>query len=396
MALVEYSSSSDSEPDHQNEQQQQQRPCKRRRTSPSSPPPSSPSSSSAARTKPNPNPNLQSNDGGAKTSTGKKSAASTLPPLPPSFHDLYASTVRTATADLPSLHHGRRRVIPHKEGNWPSHIYTEWHPTAPQHALLRSLLAALATALGPELSGQGQGQGQGQGKGGDGGVAHGLAGFLESGLGAPLPLHVSLSRPFVLRTGEKDGFLGGLVGEVQGCGVGAFALVCDELSWHRSPDSERSFLVLRVRSSSSSGAFTTNSGNTNGGGSGGGRNPELSTLLSRCNDLVSSYGQPKLYAAPHSSSQQQQNDPGDKEDGSVTGGNDAFHVSIAWSFASPTDEICRRTAEVFARPEFRDEIARNITIPVEGVKAKIGNVVTNIELLGRKKGRKGGGLFGEV
>lgn len=74
---------------------------------------------------------------------------------------------------------------------------------------------------------------------------------------------------------------------------------------------------------------------------------------------------------------------------------DAFHVSVAWSFAEPTDEIHRRTAEVFARSEFRDGVTRDIMIPVEGVKAKIGNVVTNIGLLGRKKGRRGQGLFGE-
>jgi hypothetical protein len=267
-------------------------------------------------------------------------------------------------------------VIPHREGNWPSHIYTEWHPAAPQHALLRSLLASLGEALGPELTRQGGG-------GGGGGGGDALAGFLESGLGAPLPLHVSLSRPFVLRTGDKDGFLGALVGAVEGCGVGAFALVCDGLSWHRSPDSERSFLVLRVRSSSSPpGAAAANDGDAGGGR---GRNPELSTLLSRCNDLVSSYGQPQLYAASR--------DPGGKEEGGVDG-DDAFHISIAWSFASPTDELCRRTAEVFARPEFQDRVAKDITIPVEGVKAKIGNVVTNIGLLGRKKGRKGSDLFG--
>ncbi|KUI58387.1 U6 snRNA phosphodiesterase [Cytospora mali] len=367
MALVEYSSSSDSEADSQ---EQQHRPCKRRRTSP--PPLGSSSQPSSAREPPLPNP----------SSTGiRRDGTNTLPPLPSSFHDLYASTVRTATADLPSLHHGRKRVIPHKEGNWPSHIYTEWHPTTPQHSLLRSLLTSLDEALGPALAAQG---------------GHELTGFLESGLGAPLPLHVSLSRPFVLRTGEKDGFLEDLVGEVQVCGVGAFELVCDGLSWHRSPDSERSFLVLRVRSSSSSTAATTTTTTAvNGGASRSGRNPELSTLLARCNDLVSSYGQPKLYAARHSSPQRQESDPGDKEEGTSSEG-DAFHISIAWSFASPTDEIHRRTAEVFARPGFRDTVANDITIPVDGVKAKIGNVVTNIVLVGRKKGGKGRGLFGDV
>jgi hypothetical protein len=53
----------------------------------------------------------------------------TLPPLPPGFHDLYATSARVGISDNPSLHGGRKRAVPHVEGNWPSHVYLECKDT---------------------------------------------------------------------------------------------------------------------------------------------------------------------------------------------------------------------------------------------------------------------------
>ncbi|KAK1828551.1 U6 snRNA phosphodiesterase Usb1 [Podospora conica] len=266
----------------------------------------------------------------------------TLPPLPPSFHDLYASTVRTAPSDSPSLHQGRVRTTPHLPGRWPSHLYLEWHPPTPVHSDLAALVSALRTALLPA------------------GVE--LHSFLTSDLGAPLPLHVSLSRSLSLTTGEKDGFLREVVDAVSGgtgTGTGTVELEGDGVEWHRTEESGRSFLVLRVREVGRPAA-------------GGNPNPVLTGLLRRCNAVAEGHGQPGLYEWAFG-------------EGEEAVGR-AFHVSVAWSFAEPTGEVRRVTEEVFGGAR-----GTEVRIGVDGVKVKIGNVVTHVPLRARGGGR---GLLG--
>ncbi|KUL82275.1 hypothetical protein ZTR_10767 [Talaromyces verruculosus] len=69
----------------------------------------------------------------------------TLPALPTAFHDLYASSIRVSVRDDPNLHGGRKRVIPHVEGNWPTHIYLEWYPRRDELTVLKDVLSKFLT-----------------------------------------------------------------------------------------------------------------------------------------------------------------------------------------------------------------------------------------------------------
>lgn len=121
------------------------------------------------------------------------------------------------------------------------------------------------------------------------------------------------------------------------------------LHFFKPPDSPRTFLVLKVHPSSSSHP-----------------NP-LTTLLQKCNTTASHFSLPLLYA--HS-----------------TGVDEAaFHISLAWTL----DEVGDETG--WTETLLEDSRVKGWGIPVEGVKVKIGNVVTNIPLGPSSESR---GLFG--
>lgn len=139
-------------------------------------------------------------------------------------------------------------------------------------------------------------------------------------------------------------------------------------------------------------------------------NPQLTTLLTRFNTIVTAYNQPALYTSPSPSTSSSINPS-------------AFHISIAWSFAPPDPDLIRLTSEAFnstattthrnkdeeeeeedgeeeekskSKKSFEDAV-NAMQIRVDGVKAKVGNVVTNIPLPDARRGSWGArasGLFG--
>ncbi|KAK2003921.1 hypothetical protein LX36DRAFT_41567 [Colletotrichum falcatum] len=286
-------------------------------------------------------------ESGPINAVGQTSGISDLPPLPDQFHDLYASTVRTSTTDDPNLHQGRKRTIPHIAGNWPSHVYIEWHPDANQHTLLSALLDQIKPLLGSQK----------------------LYPLLTSDLNAPLPLHISLSRPLSLPTAQKDPFLSSLASSIS-YATGGFVLSPRGVGFFKSPDSDRAFLVLRVADP----AAPCDSASTSG------KNPQLRALLTRCNAVALRFNHPALYQTRATELV-----------------DDAFHVSIGWTFGLPPEDACLQTYALLKQPEFRR--IRQWGIEVAGVKVKIGNTVTNVPLKipskGGNKSTAEDGLYGK-
>ncbi|KAG9232641.1 U6 snRNA phosphodiesterase Usb1 [Amylocarpus encephaloides] len=282
-----------------------------------------------------------------------------LPPLPSKFHDLYASSARVSTRDDPSLHDGRKRVTPHIEGNWPTHIYVEWCPLPAEYTLLNKLTTKLKGASSSNDA------------------ASNIHSFLISDLGAPLPLHISLSRPIGFLTESKDDFLLSLQQSVKKSDIRPFKITCSGLAWVANFEKTRWFLVLSLRKPSNDG---------------------LNKMLHLSNRVVQEYGQPPLYINPlpvdisrhtgapraaqynatgRKSSAQQHSEP--RWD-NLQDLSNAFHISIAWTLSQPDTKL--QTITESLATEFLDDLQKS-PIDITEVKAKVGNVVNSLPLMSR-------------
>ncbi|KAF3920839.1 hypothetical protein ABW21_db0201546 [Orbilia brochopaga] len=254
----------------------------------------------------------------------KKQKHDDLPPLPSKFHDLYTAAPRLAKEDDPAAHGGRHRAIPHVEGNWPTHVYFEWHLNATETATIGQFLAVARDAIAKHDD------------------AFKLESFLHSDLGTQLPLHISMSRPIVLRTDQREQFMVSLEKSLAKISVDPFDAHFTKLDWVPNQDRTRWFWVMR--------AFTRSKNQS-----------PLTNLLAMCNGVVRRYGQPGLYLV---------DGRGNMRDG--------FHVSIGWSLREPTVQL-REEIALAVQGEQEGGLSA-LTMRCETLKVKIGNIVHTLDL----------------
>ena len=255
------------------------------------------------------------------------------PPPPASFHALYATNVRTAAADDPSLHGGRTRQVAHVEGNWPTHIYLEWTPSKEELCKLESVINHCQEKLDNDTTSERR--------------VHPL---LRSSLNVQLPLHISLSAPLVLQTAQKDDFLTAVKQQVSESGATSFTVHATRLDWVSNFDQTRSFLVLKLSQPDED---------------------DLNKLLHACNACANKFGLHLLYQRKEVTHKKS------KKGEAATAPLDlsaAFHISIAWKLEKAKN-LDRQPLE----PTTRDELC-DMKISFDALKVKIGNVVTDLKL----------------
>lgn len=196
--------------------------------------------------------------------------------------------------------------------------------------------------------------------------------LLQTPLQVPLPLHISLSAPLVLRTDNKDSFLDtitqGLSSVIRSLRH-PITVRPASLSWHANDDKSRYFLVLRVQDSQQTnpGALIL-----------------LNQLLSASNKAAIHYDQPQLYTKL-------------KRQAGTDDFSPYFHISIAWSLPSSDrnlqDDNLKLQPNVDAIVK---QLCEDMVVSFDAVKIRIGQTVTALPI-GNKQthsSKTKRGLFG--
>lgn len=185
---------------------------------------------------------------------------------------------------------------------------------------------------------------------------------LQSDLGAPLPLHISLSRTLQIRTDDREGFLESLRASLRKAAVSSFHFKFCSLKWFPNFERNRWFLVLGIQKPA---------------------HDELNKLLNACNEASKDCGQPELYVGGHGdgpmandatvNGDQMEEDAHDAAE--EVHRSDRFHVSIAWTLEEPTPEHISKIRTLDVAAFVRPPVAS-----FDAVKVRIGNIVHNIDL----------------
>ncbi|UPX11668.1 poly(U)-specific 3'-to-5' RNA exonuclease [Ascochyta rabiei] len=273
-----------------------------------------------------------------------------LPPLPAAFHDLYSTNARVSTRDDPNLHGGRKRAVPHVEGV----------PSQTESDSLHSLIQTIKDSIKDKNKERAKPL-----------PVPDIIPSLQSDLGAPLPLHVSLSRTLQIKTNDREQFLETLNNSLRRAAVQAFHFEFHSLKWVPNFERNRWFLVLSIKKPTHN---------------------ELNKLLHACNEAAQKSGHPALYSGGKGDGPMEMNSPtaGSRVKHDETDRSENFHVSIAWNLTEPDPEWASLVQSI--------DVGRCVRSPqasFDVIKARVGNVVHNFDLdtrrssLGTERGSLG-------
>jgi hypothetical protein len=193
--------------------------------------------------------------------------------------------------------------------------------------------------------------------------------FLESELGAPLPLHVSLSRTLQIKTEDRESFLETLRLCLRKAAVCSFYFRFHNLKWVPNFERNRWFLVLGIEKPTDN---------------------ELNRLLSACNEAARRCGHPALYTGSQGDGPTEINISGDASrkrkieavEQAEDDRSDRFHISIAWNLEEPEPDLISRIKTLDLEKYFNTP-----ETSISTLKARIGNAVYNIDLSAGRSGR---------
>ena len=193
---------------------------------------------------------------------------------------------------------------------------------------------------------------------------------IRSELGTPLPLHISLSCPLLLRTEQRDEFETALRSAIKAVALreGTIAVALSDVRWVANAEKTRWFLALKTARP---------------------EGDDLNRLLRACNGVCGRFGFQQLYNGDHYGKKRRTSPPEKhgKRDSSGSAAvraasdaedrTDCFHFSIAWTVELPYAE--ERAGHVVDAPDSIDRTLSSCVIFNE-MKLKIGNAIASLPL----------------